>query len=150
MLNYLICGPVAANSFRALRTRTVLIVLILLLKHQDLFKFYSACNGQESRDCPLYSVVIFGRCLISVWYFFVWFGVFFDFFFLSFFPKVPFFLFIIFTVYTMLPFGMRGAVIISVLSALSHIIVISIVVSVTSRENKESILFQVRKYCLVK
>ncbi|NWR64096.1 ADCY7 cyclase, partial [Bucorvus abyssinicus] len=44
--------------------------------------------------------------------------------------QVPFFLFIIFTVYTMLPFGMRGAVIISVLSALSHIIVLSIVVSV--------------------
>ncbi|XP_074769564.1 adenylate cyclase type 7 isoform X3 [Athene noctua] len=56
--------------------------------------------------------------------------------------QVPFFLFIIFTVYTMLPFGMRGAVIISILSALSHIIVLSIVVSITSQENKESILFQ--------
>ncbi|XP_076205393.1 adenylate cyclase type 7 isoform X1 [Aptenodytes patagonicus] len=56
--------------------------------------------------------------------------------------QVPFFLFIIFTVYTMLPFGMRGAVIISVLSALSHIIVLSIVVSMSSRENKEPILFQ--------
>ncbi|XP_008936261.1 PREDICTED: adenylate cyclase type 7 [Merops nubicus] len=56
--------------------------------------------------------------------------------------QVPFFLFIIFTVYTMLPFGMRGAVIISVLSSLSHIIVLSIVVSMTSQENKESILFQ--------
>ncbi|XP_026712625.1 adenylate cyclase type 7 isoform X2 [Athene cunicularia] len=42
----------------------------------------------------------------------------------------------------MLPFGMRGAVIISILSALSHIIVLSIVVSMTSQENKESILFQ--------
>ncbi|NXF29189.1 ADCY7 cyclase, partial [Nyctibius bracteatus] len=41
--------------------------------------------------------------------------------------QVPFFLFIIFTVYTMLPFGMKGAVVISVLSALSHIIVLSIV-----------------------
>ncbi|XP_062477054.1 adenylate cyclase type 7 isoform X1 [Pezoporus occidentalis] len=56
--------------------------------------------------------------------------------------QVPFFLFIIFTVYTMLPFGMRGAVIISILSALSHIIVLSIMVSMTSQENKESILFQ--------
>ncbi|XP_048172605.1 adenylate cyclase type 7 isoform X1 [Corvus hawaiiensis] len=56
--------------------------------------------------------------------------------------QVPFFLFMIFTVYTMLPFGMRGAVIISVVSALSHIIVLSTVVSVTSQENKESILFQ--------
>ncbi|XP_014797665.1 PREDICTED: adenylate cyclase type 7 isoform X2 [Calidris pugnax] len=56
--------------------------------------------------------------------------------------QVPFFLFIIFTVYTMLPFGMRGAVIISVLSALSHIIVLSIVVSVTHKENMECIAFQ--------
>ncbi|KAM6253240.1 adenylate cyclase type 7 isoform 1-T4 [Porphyrio hochstetteri] len=56
--------------------------------------------------------------------------------------QVPFFLFIIFTVYTMLPFGMRGAMVIGVLSALSHIIVLSIVVSLTSQENKESILLQ--------
>ncbi|KAM6123511.1 adenylate cyclase type 7 [Phoenicopterus ruber ruber] len=56
--------------------------------------------------------------------------------------QVPFFLFIIFTVYTMLPFGMRGAVVISVLSALSHIIVLSIVVSMTPLENKECIRFQ--------
>uniref|UniRef100_A0A8C3MF22 Adenylate cyclase type 7 n=1 Tax=Geospiza parvula TaxID=87175 RepID=A0A8C3MF22_GEOPR len=54
---------------------------------------------------------------------------------------VPFFLFIIFTVYTMLPFGMRGAVIISVVSALSHIVVLT-VVSVTSQGNKERIPFQ--------
>ncbi|OXB83972.1 UNVERIFIED_CONTAM: hypothetical protein H355_015483 [Colinus virginianus] len=55
---------------------------------------------------------------------------------------VPFFLFIIFTVYTMLPFGMRDAVIISVLSALSHIIVLS-VLSKNSHTDKGSILFQV-------
>ncbi|KAL9839140.1 adenylate cyclase type 7 isoform 1-T5 [Geothlypis trichas] len=55
--------------------------------------------------------------------------------------QVPFFLFIIFTVYTMLPFGMRGAVIISVVSALSHIVVLT-VVSVTSQGNKERIPFQ--------
>ncbi|KAJ7419500.1 hypothetical protein WISP_53875 [Willisornis vidua] len=56
--------------------------------------------------------------------------------------QVPFFLFIIFTVYTMLPFGMRGAVIISVLSALSHIIVLSTVISMTSQENNEPDPFQ--------
>ncbi|XP_072202468.1 adenylate cyclase type 7 [Excalfactoria chinensis] len=56
--------------------------------------------------------------------------------------QVPFFLFIIFTVYTMLPFGMRDAIIISVLSALSHIIVLS-VLSKDSHANKRSILFQV-------
>uniref|UniRef100_A0A8B9ZLL6 adenylate cyclase n=1 Tax=Anas zonorhyncha TaxID=75864 RepID=A0A8B9ZLL6_9AVES len=56
--------------------------------------------------------------------------------------QVPFFLFIIFTVYTMLPFGMRDAVIISVLSALSHIIVLS-VLSKDSQADKRSLLFQV-------
>ncbi|XP_042732863.1 adenylate cyclase type 7 [Lagopus leucura] len=56
--------------------------------------------------------------------------------------QVPFFLFIIFTVYTMLPFGMRDAIIISVLSALSHIIVLS-VLSKDSYADKRSILFQV-------
>ncbi|XP_065272419.1 adenylate cyclase type 7 [Emys orbicularis] len=43
--------------------------------------------------------------------------------------QVPFFLFIIFTVYTMLPFGMRDAVIISILSAVSHIVALSIAVT---------------------
>ncbi|XP_063023830.1 adenylate cyclase type 7 isoform X2 [Melospiza melodia melodia] len=43
--------------------------------------------------------------------------------------QVPFFLFIIFTVYTMLPFGMRGAVIISVVSALSHIVVLTVLLA---------------------
>ncbi|NXA06568.1 ADCY7 cyclase, partial [Sapayoa aenigma] len=56
--------------------------------------------------------------------------------------QVPFFLFIIFTVYTMLPFGMRGAVVISVLSALSHIIVLSTVVIMISKENNEYFIFQ--------
>lgn len=56
--------------------------------------------------------------------------------------QVPFFLFIIFTVYTMLPFGMRGAVIISAVSSLSHIIVLSTVVIMFSQENTGSIVFQ--------
>ncbi|XP_066493104.1 adenylate cyclase type 7 [Tiliqua scincoides] len=41
--------------------------------------------------------------------------------------QVPFFLFIIFTTYTMLPLGMRDAVIISSVSALSHVVILSIV-----------------------
>uniref|UniRef100_A0A8D0FTV4 adenylate cyclase n=1 Tax=Strix occidentalis caurina TaxID=311401 RepID=A0A8D0FTV4_STROC len=58
--------------------------------------------------------------------------------------QVPFFLFIIFTVYTMLPFGMRGAVIISVLSALSHIIVLSIVVRFPTPINRVNIFLLVQ------
>ncbi|XP_063044617.1 adenylate cyclase type 7 isoform X2 [Engraulis encrasicolus] len=44
--------------------------------------------------------------------------------------QVPFFLFIIFTVYTMLPFKMAYAVILSIISSVSHIIVISLRLSV--------------------
>ncbi|XP_031425035.1 adenylate cyclase type 7 isoform X2 [Clupea harengus] len=40
--------------------------------------------------------------------------------------QVPFFLFIIFTVYTMLPFQMAYAVILSVITSVSHIIVLSL------------------------
>ncbi|XP_048119160.1 adenylate cyclase type 7 isoform X2 [Alosa alosa] len=40
--------------------------------------------------------------------------------------QVPFFIFIIFTVYTMLPFQMTYAVILSVISSVSHIIVLSL------------------------
>uniref|UniRef100_A0A8C0BFI6 adenylate cyclase n=1 Tax=Buteo japonicus TaxID=224669 RepID=A0A8C0BFI6_9AVES len=58
--------------------------------------------------------------------------------------QVPFFLFIIFTVYTMLPFGMRGAVIISVLSALSHIIVLSIMVRFPTLINRVIIFLLVQ------
>lgn len=40
--------------------------------------------------------------------------------------QVPFFLFIIITVYTMLPFQMSYAVTLSIISSLSHIIVLSV------------------------
>lgn len=47
--------------------------------------------------------------------------------------QVPFFLFIIFTVYTMLPFQMCNAVALSVISSLSHILVLSLRLTVFSR-----------------
>ncbi|XP_072488276.1 adenylate cyclase type 7 [Notamacropus eugenii] len=40
--------------------------------------------------------------------------------------QVPFFLFIIFTVYTMLPFEMKEAIVVNVLSTLSHLLVLGI------------------------
>lgn len=46
-----------------------------------------------------------------------------------FFSKVSFFLFIIFIVYTMLPVGMKDAVIAGIVASLSHIIVLSIYLS---------------------
>ncbi|XP_024064982.1 adenylate cyclase type 7 [Terrapene carolina triunguis] len=56
--------------------------------------------------------------------------------------QVPFFLFIIFTVYTMLPFGMRDAVIISILSAVSHIVALSIAVTLYSEPRQKLTTFQ--------
>ncbi|KAL2088377.1 hypothetical protein ACEWY4_015276 [Coilia grayii] len=49
--------------------------------------------------------------------------------------QVPFFLFIIFTVYTMLPFQMAYAVILSVISSVSHIIVVSLRLTVFNTSN---------------
>ncbi|KAL1007466.1 hypothetical protein UPYG_G00087190 [Umbra pygmaea] len=53
--------------------------------------------------------------------------------------QVPFFLFIIFTVYTMLPFQMHYAVVLSMVSSLSHIIVVTLHLTVFS--SKDSIPF---------
>ncbi|KAF7244686.1 Adenylate cyclase type 7 [Varanus komodoensis] len=57
--------------------------------------------------------------------------------------QVPFFLFIIFTVYTMLPFGMREAVIVSSVSALSHIVVLSIAVTSGDKKYQKDLVYQV-------
>ncbi|XP_032639959.1 adenylate cyclase type 7 isoform X2 [Chelonoidis abingdonii] len=56
--------------------------------------------------------------------------------------QVPFFLFIIFTVYTMLPFGMRDAVIISIFSAVSHIVALSIAVTLYPEPSQQLTTFQ--------
>ncbi|KAI3377682.1 hypothetical protein L3Q82_008839 [Scortum barcoo] len=48
--------------------------------------------------------------------------------------QVPFFLFIIFTVYTMLPFQLWYAVVLSVISSLSHIIVLTVRFTIYSSE----------------
>ncbi|KAG6936218.1 adenylate cyclase 7 [Chelydra serpentina] len=56
--------------------------------------------------------------------------------------QVPFVLFIIFTVYTMLPFGMRDAVIISILSAVSHIVALSVAVTLYPEPGQQLITFQ--------
>uniref|UniRef100_A0A8C5WQL0 Adenylate cyclase type 7 n=1 Tax=Laticauda laticaudata TaxID=8630 RepID=A0A8C5WQL0_LATLA len=55
--------------------------------------------------------------------------------------QVPFFLFIIFTTYTMLPLAMRDAVIVSSLSALSHIIILS-VTAAGDQQHQPTLLFQ--------
>ncbi|XP_030060210.1 adenylate cyclase type 7 isoform X1 [Microcaecilia unicolor] len=55
--------------------------------------------------------------------------------------QVPFFLFIIFMVYTMLPFGMRDAIVVSLITAVSHLLVVSIVTDFF-KNPKEIVSFQ--------
>ncbi|XP_075044953.1 adenylate cyclase type 7 [Mixophyes fleayi] len=55
--------------------------------------------------------------------------------------QVPFFLFITFSVYTMLPLGMRACLIISIISGMSHIVVITITVLLTS-DTPDTIAFE--------
>lgn len=59
--------------------------------------------------------------------------------------QVPFFLFIIITVYTMLPFQMSYAVILSIISSLSHIIVLSVHLTVVNVHSRKLITYQVKE-----
>uniref|UniRef100_A0AAX7U9I7 Adenylate cyclase type 7 n=1 Tax=Astatotilapia calliptera TaxID=8154 RepID=A0AAX7U9I7_ASTCA len=54
--------------------------------------------------------------------------------------QVPLFLFIIFSVYTMLPFQMKDAVVLSIISSLSHILAITIHLKVYSTETSYLLL----------
>ncbi|CDQ79834.1 unnamed protein product [Oncorhynchus mykiss] len=54
--------------------------------------------------------------------------------------QVPFFLFIIFTVYTMLPFQMCYAVVLSVISSLSHIMVLTLCLTVFNTQDPSPFL----------
>lgn len=59
---------------------------------------------------------------------------------------MPFFLFIIFTVYTMLPFQLRYAVVLSVITSLSHILVLTLrlTININSEESTPNLANQVK------
>ncbi|XP_062405857.1 adenylate cyclase type 7 isoform X2 [Sardina pilchardus] len=63
--------------------------------------------------------------------------------------QVPFFLFIIFTVYTMLPFQMAYAVILSIISSLSHIIVLSLRLAVFDSKDTPHLAKQILSNAVV-
>ncbi|RXN21094.1 adenylate cyclase type 2-like isoform X1 [Labeo rohita] len=63
--------------------------------------------------------------------------------------QVPFFLFIIITVYTMLPFQMSYAVILSIISSLSHIIVLSVHLTVVNVHSRKLITYQLLSNAVV-
>lgn len=60
---------------------------------------------------------------------------------------MPFFLFIIFTVYTMLPFQLLHAVVLSVISSVSHIMVLSLRLTVYSDKHHPYLANQVKRHC---
>ncbi|KAM4017226.1 adenylate cyclase type 7 [Anomaloglossus baeobatrachus] len=89
----------------------------------------------ERKWLQVFSLVIY-TCLLSIGYVLI-----FDPSTVQTWDQVPFFLFITFSVYTMLPLGMRSCLIISIISGMSHIIVISITV-VTSSNTRDTIAFE--------
>ncbi|KAJ8395242.1 hypothetical protein AAFF_G00034440 [Aldrovandia affinis] len=84
----------------------------------------------------LFSLVIWG-CLVAMGYLFMFFGGI-----ICPWDQVSFFLFIIFVVYTMLPFSMRDAVIASVLTSLSHTVVLSACLATTT-DKMEPLVWQI-------
>lgn len=62
--------------------------------------------------------------------------------------QVPFFLFIIFTVYTMLPFQLWYAVVLSVISSLSHIIALTVRLTIDDRGASPDLAYQVKWFAL--
>ncbi|XP_043350898.1 adenylate cyclase type 7 isoform X1 [Dermochelys coriacea] len=107
----------------------IFAVMYLLVCIESLFRRWLKLFGILIWICFLTIgyVSVFGRTEIPSFY--AW-------------EQVPFFLFIIFTVYTMLPFGMRDAVIISILSAVSHIVALSITVTLYPKPGQQPITLQ--------
>uniref|UniRef100_A0A8C9TJL5 Adenylate cyclase type 7 n=1 Tax=Scleropages formosus TaxID=113540 RepID=A0A8C9TJL5_SCLFO len=63
--------------------------------------------------------------------------------------QVPFFLFIIFTVYTMMPFEMHYAILLSILSSLSHIMALSVYLAIFSHVSYHSLAKQLLSNAVV-
>ncbi|XP_078028035.1 adenylate cyclase type 2 isoform X2 [Epinephelus lanceolatus] len=85
----------------------------------------------------VFSLVIWA-CLVTMGYLFMFSGGI-----ICPWDQVSFFLFIVFVVYTMLPFSMRDAIIASVLTSVSHTIVLSVCLSTTA-DHMEPVVWQER------
>ncbi|XP_049440902.1 adenylate cyclase type 2 isoform X2 [Epinephelus fuscoguttatus] len=85
----------------------------------------------------VFSLVIWA-CLVTMGYLFMFSGGI-----ICPWDQVSFFLFIVFVVYTMLPFSMRDAIIASVLTSVSHTVVLSVCLSTTA-DHIEPVVWQER------
>ncbi|XP_061615504.1 adenylate cyclase type 2-like isoform X1 [Phyllopteryx taeniolatus] len=88
------------------------------------------------RMLRLFSLLIWA-CLVTMGYLFMFSGGI-----LSPWDQVSFFLFIVFVVYTMLPFSMRGAIMASTLTCLSHTVTISVCLASTAKD-VEALVWQI-------
>ncbi|KAL7977610.1 hypothetical protein Chor_009559 [Crotalus horridus] len=122
-----ICVALIATTFCSGRdfssNLAFLITLFITLLIFSLILIFVCMENIFQRCTRLFSAVIW-TCLITMGYVFIFVGGV-----VCAWDQVSFFLFIIFIVYTMLPVGMKDAVIAGVVASLSHIIVLSIYLS---------------------
>ncbi|XP_063157561.1 adenylate cyclase type 4 [Candoia aspera] len=122
-----ICVALIATTFGSSRDISsnlgFLIAIFIALLVFSLILVFVCTESIFQRCTRLFSAVIW-TCLITMGYIFVFLGGV-----VCAWDQVSFFLFIIFIVYTMLPVGMKDAVAAGVVTSLSHIIVLSVYLS---------------------
>ncbi|KAM9776879.1 adenylate cyclase type 2-like isoform 1-T1 [Syngnathus typhle] len=116
-LTFLITVPTALFLF---------LSIFILVCIESIFK----------RMLRLFSLLIWA-CLVTMGYLFMFSGGI-----LSPWDQVSFFLFIVFVVYTMLPFSMRGAIMASALTCLSHTVTLSICLASVAKDS-EALVWQI-------
>ncbi|XP_028558091.2 adenylate cyclase type 4 isoform X2 [Podarcis muralis] len=122
-----ICVALIVTSFASGRDFSsnlgFLITLFVALAIFSLILILVCIESFFQQCTRLFSAIIW-TCLMTMGYVFVFTGGV-----VSAWDQVSFFLFIIFTVYTMLPVGMKDAVAAGLVSSLSHIVVLSVYLS---------------------
>uniref|UniRef100_A0A8C6XP19 adenylate cyclase n=1 Tax=Naja naja TaxID=35670 RepID=A0A8C6XP19_NAJNA len=108
-----------------------LITLFIALLLFSLILVFVCMENIFQRCTRLFSAVIW-TCLITMGYVFIFVGGV-----VCAWDQVSFFLFIIFIVYTMLPVGMKDAVVAGIIASLSHIIVLSIYLSMGNSSHSQ-------------
>uniref|UniRef100_A0A4W3K9J9 Adenylate cyclase type 7 n=1 Tax=Callorhinchus milii TaxID=7868 RepID=A0A4W3K9J9_CALMI len=96
----------------------IFIIIFILVCTEALFQ----------RWMKIFALVIW-ICLLAMGYVFIFAGSV-----ISAWDQVPFFLYIVFVLYTMLPLSMRDAILASILSSVSHIITLSIYLSIRKND----------------
>ncbi|MGH0137192.1 UNVERIFIED_CONTAM: hypothetical protein FKN15_063298 [Acipenser sinensis] len=128
-------GLIAAEHALFLSTVCSALALFLLV-------FILVCTESLFQRWMRFLGVAVWICLLAMGYVFIFDGKV-----IRAWDQVPFFLFIIFTLYTMLPFGMWEAVVLAVLSSVSHLIIVCTAVGVFDESQRFSLVFQTEYYC---